>query len=106
MGDGEDPAALCYRHTILSTTHNKSKLWMGGRPCFKSRARDNFFYLQDSRLVCCSPDHGGTKAVKGSSRRPERSIWVSPAEVPTLRQGESVATTEICLLFERGTKGF
>lgn len=64
------------------------------------------FYLQDSRLVCCSPDHGDTQAVKGSSRRPEHNIWVSTAEVPTPRQGESVATTEICLLFERGTKGF
>lgn len=42
-GDGEDPAALCYRHKILSTTHNKSKVWMGGRACFESRAQDIFF---------------------------------------------------------------
>lgn len=40
-GDGEDPAALCYRHMILSTTHNKSKVWMGGR-AFESRAQDDF----------------------------------------------------------------
>lgn len=73
---------------------------MGGR------AQDNIFYLQDSCLVCCSRDHGDTQAVKGPSRRPEHSIWVSAAEVPTLRQGDSVATTQICLLFERGTKGF
>lgn len=106
-GDGEeDPAALCYRHKILGTTHNKSKVWMGGRACFEFRAQDNFFYLQDSRLVCCSPDHSDSQAVKGSSRRPEHSIWVSIAEVPTLRQEEIAATTEIRLLFERGTKGF
>lgn len=47
-GDGEDPAALCYRHKILSTTHNKSKVWMGVRACFESRAQDNF-------LICKAP---------------------------------------------------
>lgn len=36
-GDGEDPAALCYRHEILNITHNKSKVWIGGR------AEDDFF---------------------------------------------------------------
>lgn len=42
MGRTRQPCA--YGHKILSTTHNKSKMWMGGRACFESRGQDNFAF--------------------------------------------------------------
>lgn len=43
-GLGTTPQPCAYGHKILSTTRNKSKMWMGGRACFASRGLDTFIF--------------------------------------------------------------
>lgn len=103
-GMGRTPQLRAYSDKILSTTYNKSKMWMGGEHSLGPEDKIILLFLQCSCLVCCLPDCGRIWAVKGSSRRGECCIWISTAEAPTLRWRRERGY-QICLLFERGTKG-
>lgn len=63
-----------------------------------------FFFLQDSHSVCCSPEHG-CKLVAGFLLKSRRQHLGQDSGGMALRYRDSMASTEICLLSQR-RKGF
>lgn len=85
---GRTPQPCAYGHKILSTTHNKSKMWMGGRACFQSepRGQDNFGVSAGLLFSLLQPRSWSYTGSEGLIQERRVHHLGLIGEAPTLRQ--------------------